>query len=193
MNRPRRALALCALLVGMAALGPAGSVAWEGPAPSVPRATGAGVQRADLNLVDRWARARWPGIYAGDYPATSLPGRRTVREGGYVVVGFTSGAGAHLREARRLPGIQKPARIISFPYRPRYSLRYLLKIRRRIVREIIDSPAHHGLVTSIGTDFESNRIDVSTTDVRKLARVIRQRFGPQAPIHVFRREAPAET
>jgi hypothetical protein len=190
MNRARYRILLFAVLVATAVCAPAGSMASQIQRRPVMRTVRG--ERADLNRVDEWARRNWPGTYAGSYIVANRLSYFSVRHGGFVVAGFTRGGPERLREARALVGIEMPGRIVGFTRRPRYSLMYLEKIRREVGSQIVRNRRFAGLISSIGTEIRANQIGIATTKVRKVKRLILQRFGPGAPVRVYWAEPPVE-
>ena len=135
----------------------------------------------DIPILDAWARANYPGSYAGTYVDE--------RSGGLIRMGFTSSQSSSVDTAQQLSGLLAPSRIAGFINAPAYSLVSLSSSQSAIAASLPSSP--EGLIVSTGIEVEANRVLVGATNVAEASSWLTANFGAEMPTLVeYEESAP---
>lgn len=128
------------------------------------------------NTLGPWVRQNARDTYAG---------RSLTDEHGVVMyVGFTGDQDAQLARFKSEANPFAADHIQPFPVQPLYSLRELSKF----FYELLEEPfVHAPLIFSMGIDESLNKVTVGTPHIAKVKRLLMERFGTEAPFHVFYR------
>lgn len=132
--------------------------------------------RHDLDLIENWARHTESRTYAGTYYAP--------RGGGVLVLGFTRAPHRNLRTVRAIEGILDPERLVLRNSVPRYSLRALRHTEGLVVRRVVRSPRHKGLVTGWYIDVRRNVLVVRSERTSAARMVLNHVLNASAPVLV---------
>lgn len=136
----------------------------------------------DERIIKRWSLKHFPASYAGMY---FVAGKAV-----QLVIGYTERQLNRVRAVKRLPGLIAPQRVSEFSFVPENSLRELNDLQQQILNDVMRDDAYSGVIISVGVVIKTNKVDVGTKNVRRARKVLRELYGPQAPIQVRHEEAP---
>ena len=126
----------------------------------------------NAGALERWVPRHASATYAG-YDVDH-------EHGGIFYIGFVGNQRAQIRAFEHQAGAIATERIRPFPVPPAHSEREL----GRLENQLIQDGALRKLMNGVGLDILANKVEVTTEHVARVKKLLRQRYGPDAPFEV---------
>lgn len=132
---------------------------------------------SNVEQIEAWAEANYPGTYAGYYVDH--------RAGGILHVGFTQDQGARLADLKTQLPLEAESRLVVYPTPPSVPRISLASAYETLDAALDANATLQSLVTELSISESGNDLSIRTTNVPQTRAMVTELIGSQVPVDIY--------